>query len=76
MAPGIQGLVAVDGFIARDGAYDTPNQTFKYLLYSGLEGGKKGVFPAVMLFFKRDVWDVEVSTHMTILHYGPVNNML
>jgi hypothetical protein len=57
----IRGFVSVEGYVAREGAYDKPNQTFKYLLYSGLDGGKKGVLPAVMLFFKREAWDVEVG---------------
>lgn len=58
----IRSLVSVEGYTAREGNYDVPNQTVKYLLYSGLEnGGRRGVFPAVMLFFKKEVWDVEVS---------------
>ena len=57
----IRGQISVDGFIAREGAYDVPNQTYKYLLYSSIDGAKKGVFPAVMLFFKKEAWDVEVG---------------
>lgn len=56
-------MVSVEGYIAREKGYDTPTHTIKYLLYSGL-GGKKevGVFPAVMLFFKMEAWDIEVRS--------------
>ena len=53
-------MTSVEGYIAREKGYDTPTRTIKYLLYSGFEG-KKGLLPAVMLFFKMEAWDVEVS---------------
>lgn len=61
-------LISVEGYIAEASRYDEPARTVKYLLYHGYEEKPKpgffpkhGVFPAVMLFFKSEAWEIEVS---------------
>ena len=59
-ASDLGGMVTVEGYIAGENRFDQPNQTVKYLLFSGITN-KKGDFPAVMLFFKKEAWNVDVS---------------
>ncbi len=56
----LTGMITVEGYIAGEKRHDQPNQTVKYLLYNGFTGPKRGEFPAVMLFFKKEAWNIEV----------------
>lgn len=56
----VKGMISVEGYIAGEKRYDQPNLTVKYLLYTGING-RKGEFPAVMLFFKKEAWNIEVG---------------